>query len=113
MKANLVYNVPEAFILMCAIVIASIGLNVGTHLGDTKENQIEDSLVDYGLEDYKISIVQNSLMDTITTTVISTFGSEDEVESEANGEQLLFLIHITNIKTILLLLFIIIVLFLL
>lgn len=30
MKANLVYNAPEAFILMCAIVIASVGLNVGS-----------------------------------------------------------------------------------
>lgn len=30
MKANLVFNTPEAFILMCAIVIASIGLNVGS-----------------------------------------------------------------------------------
>lgn len=30
MKANLVFNTPEAFILMCAIVIASVGLNVGS-----------------------------------------------------------------------------------
>ncbi len=30
MKANLVHNTPEAIILMCAIVIASVGLNVGS-----------------------------------------------------------------------------------
>lgn len=30
MKANLVFNPPEAVILMCAIVIASVGLNVGS-----------------------------------------------------------------------------------
>ncbi len=30
MKANLIFNTPEAFILMCAIVIASVGLNIGS-----------------------------------------------------------------------------------
>lgn len=30
MKANLVFNPPEAVILMCAIVIASVGLNLGS-----------------------------------------------------------------------------------
>ncbi len=51
---------------------------VGTYLSDRNLNGIEDVMGDYGLEDYSIDIVQNSALDTITSTIASVGDSNDQ-----------------------------------
>ncbi len=54
---------------------------VGDHISDNQLNTIQDSLVDYNLDEYEINIVQNSFKDTITNTLSDTSsqgGERDE-----------------------------------
>ncbi len=59
---------------------------VGTSISNRELNSLEQSLIEYELEDYSINIIQNSIKNTISSTIKSPFNNDDNEQSEIGEE---------------------------